>query len=552
MSPSRCIVSRRRWPTTIRTAWPTARAPTSAECCTRSYERYAQERNLRGLLILSDGCDNGTVYPAHGEAARWRSLGGPVSTFSLGRSDTSSNLRDIAPDKHHARSHRRCRSRRSSPCAATIDAPRFETARIKVRLFLDNEEKLVKEIGPLKTTGTEIELTTDAPATPGEVKITVKADPLPGEASLANNEISTYLTVTKEGLSVLLVDRLRTELKFIREALAGDPRIRVFEAVRQTDDVPAGDEIFNFDKQAYDVIVLGDVTAKRLRAADPQALEKIEDLVKNKGVGLLMTGGADSFGNSDWAGTPIAAALPVELERGQSEDAVKMRPTQTGLTEYVMRLAPNPADNEAGVEQAAAARRLHEARPAQAGCRRDRRIAVARAALGPADLRQRSHDGSGRGHDLALDPLRLAEDDRGPGSAPPVLEATHHLSRPAGRSGRQRRGSSRTVGGSRPAASSASRSACAARRASISPTPSSTCNSSARTRRRRSRSPPPTSATASAAPCGRPKSPANIGSSSKPAAKTWTTRSSAARRPPASSSFRTTRKCSAKRWTTIS
>ena len=113
---------------------------------------------------------------------------------------------------------------------------------------------------------------TDAPATPGEVKVTLKTDPLPGEASLANKEISTYLTVTKEGLSVLLVDRLRTELKFIREALAGDPRIRVFEAVRQTDDVPAGDDIFNFDKQAYDVIVLGYVTAKRLLAADPQAL----------------------------------------------------------------------------------------------------------------------------------------------------------------------------------------------------------------------------------------------------------------------------------------
>jgi len=230
---------------------------------------------------------------------------------------------------------------------ATLDAPRFETAKVMVRLFLDNEEKVAKEFGPLKTTGTEIELMTDAPATPGEVKVTLKSDPLPGEASLANNEISTYLTVTKEGLSVLLVDRLRTELKFIRGALAGDPRIRVFEAVRQTDDAPAGDDTFNFDKQAYDVIVLGDVTAKRLRAADPKALERIEDLVKNKGVGLLMMGGADSFGNSDWEGTPIAAALPIELDvRGSSEDSVTMMPTRAGLTEYVMRLSPNPADNE--------------------------------------------------------------------------------------------------------------------------------------------------------------------------------------------------------------
>jgi hypothetical protein len=262
------------------------------------YERYAQERNLRGVLILSDGCDNGTVFPAHGEAAKWRGIGGPVSTFSLGRSDTSSTQRDIAltsltPEPSPVPIKAKLTVR------ATLDAPRFETAKVMVRLFLDNEEKVAKEFGPLKSTGTEIELTTDAPATPGEVKVTVKSDPLPGEASLANNEISTYLTVTKEGLSVLLVDRLRTELKFIRGALAGDPRIRVFEAVRQTDDAPAGDDTFNFDKQAYDVIVLGDVTAKRLRTADPKALERIEDLVKNKDVGLLMMGGADSLGG-DW------------------------------------------------------------------------------------------------------------------------------------------------------------------------------------------------------------------------------------------------------------
>ena len=39
--------------------------------------------------------------------------------------------------------------------------------------------------------------------------------------------------MTKEGLSVLLVDRLRTELKFIRDALSSDPRITLHEAVRR-------------------------------------------------------------------------------------------------------------------------------------------------------------------------------------------------------------------------------------------------------------------------------------------------------------------------------
>src|SRR5207247_4880647 len=46
-------------------------------------QQHAQERYLRGLLVLSDGADNGTLYPALGEAARWRALGCPVSTFGL-------------------------------------------------------------------------------------------------------------------------------------------------------------------------------------------------------------------------------------------------------------------------------------------------------------------------------------------------------------------------------------------------------------------------------------------------------------------------------------
>ena len=64
---------------------------------------------------------------------------------------------------------------------------------------------------------------------PGEVKVTLKVDPLPGEVSQVNNEISTYVTVTKEGVSVLYVEgKYRAwEPKFIRYALSQDPRIRL-------------------------------------------------------------------------------------------------------------------------------------------------------------------------------------------------------------------------------------------------------------------------------------------------------------------------------------
>ncbi len=143
---------------------------------------------------------------------------------------------------------------------------------MQLHLLLDDKEVKVQAARLPKTTGNEVELTTDAPATPGEVKLTLRADPLPGEATTSNNEISTYLTVTKEGLSVLIVDRLREELKFIRSALSGDPRIRLFEAVRQTSDPPPAGEadLFQFDKQAYDVIILGDVSLRTAAIRQPE------------------------------------------------------------------------------------------------------------------------------------------------------------------------------------------------------------------------------------------------------------------------------------------
>src|SRR5206468_2793100 len=161
-------------------------------------------------------------------------------------------------------------------------------------------------------------------------------DPLRGELTQLNNEISTYVTVTKEGLSVLYVEgKYRAwEPRFIRHALSQDPRIRLHEAVRlRAEAGPAADaDWLQFDKQHYDVIILGDISARRLTGGQPQVLAKIRQLVAERGVGLLMIGGYESFGNSDWRETPLEALLPVHLDvSGQVEQQVQMVPTREGL-----------------------------------------------------------------------------------------------------------------------------------------------------------------------------------------------------------------------------
>jgi uncharacterized membrane protein len=311
------------------------------------YKLHGRDRNLRGLLILSDGADNGTRVPALTEAARWRGLPCPISTFALGKPTTSDRQRDIAftaitpePSPVYAKG--------KLTVKGVLDAPGFETTPVTVRLFINDKEVQNKQETLTKAAGNEVALVTDAPAQAGEIKVTLKVDPVKGETSIANNEIATYATVTKEGVSVLFVDKLRfPEPQLICDALSADPRIRLYMAWRRGDEAEAAD-LFQLDKQHYDVIILGDVSATGLKQAanDEQILAKIHDLVRDKGTGLLMMGGYQSFGNSDWNGTPIAKLLPVELsEVGQIEEQIRLEPTPEGLSHFTMRLHDDPEWN---------------------------------------------------------------------------------------------------------------------------------------------------------------------------------------------------------------
>jgi uncharacterized membrane protein len=315
------------------------------------YERYGNERHLRGLLVLSDGADNGTRYPPLSLATKWRTLPCPISTIGFGQTVTTGNQRDIAltgivPDP--------------SPVAikgkltvkGTVDAPGFVGHDVRVHLLLNDKEVVADTQKLTKTAGNEVKLVCDAPPTPGEIKVTLKIDPVPGETTALNNEISTYVTVTREGISVLYVEgKYRAwEPKFIGSALSQEPSIRLFEAVRLTDDPPPPSEadLFHFEKQHYDVIILGDITARRLSAGNPQILNTIKQQVGDNGAGLMMIGGYESFGNSDWQNTDIAKMLPVFLDAAQQiKEPVHMVPTPDGLRHYVLRLAEKEADNTA-------------------------------------------------------------------------------------------------------------------------------------------------------------------------------------------------------------
>lgn len=310
-------------------------------------ERHGREKNLRGLLIVSDGADNGTRFQPLAEAAKWRTLPCPIHTFSLGKPTTADRQNDLALTNISTEpAPVPIKNKLTVKCL--LDAPGFDKAPITVRLLIDDKEVLVQKETVQMVKDQEIRVSTDAPDKPGEIKVTLKVDPLPGEMSKVNNEVSTYATVTKEGVSVLFVDRPRfPEPQLICDALAKDPRIRLFTAWRRSDEPsPDQGDLFQFDKQHYDVIVLGDLSAKRFAAGNAKAINQVHEVVRD-GTGFLMMGGYETFANSDWNGTDLEKLLPVDLDAiGQIEEEVKIQPTLEGVRHYIMRQADGEKENQ--------------------------------------------------------------------------------------------------------------------------------------------------------------------------------------------------------------
>jgi uncharacterized membrane protein len=248
---------------------------------------------------------------------------------------------------------------------ATVHAYGFVGATVPVRVSFDVgqgfEEVKVVQATLGKLTGNEISVTVKAPGNPGEVKVKVEipVEKVPGDVAPQNNTKITLFTTTKEGVRVLVVDRLRPENTRFLDALRADKRLDVYLAVRQTDAPPEPGETddFDFENRAYDVIVLGNVSANQLKAIHPKLPEQIRDLVLKKGVGLLVLGGEASFAGTPgrpladgWKGSALESILPVSLSTFPPGSSIlnndralfQTVPTPEGLDSYFMKVGDTP------------------------------------------------------------------------------------------------------------------------------------------------------------------------------------------------------------------
>lgn len=332
----------------------------------------SQGEQLLGIIVLSDGRDNigrptTDILVGKAEASHCQ-----LHTIALGRPGASDALFDIVALNIFANKTARVKDR--FIVRGEIQANRAANQEMEVYLLIDGKVATIAEgdrIGQpvmlrLKPRKASEVMRVEFPAcrlpdTPGDYRVSLFVKPLPNEASEANNEISTYVTLNKDGLSVLYIDKDRAwEPKFLKRALKGDERISLIPTIAGSGTAEWRRDIRNAIKtQNYDVFIIGDVPASRFESPGGEGddiLKMIANAVKDRGAGLLMIGGHDSFADGGWDRSPLAEVLPVQMnQRGQLEGvignqrAIKFKITEEALLgelfSFPVRLDSDPVKN---------------------------------------------------------------------------------------------------------------------------------------------------------------------------------------------------------------
>jgi hypothetical protein len=327
----------------------------------RTYERWQSERFVRGHWLVGDGADNGQRYPAVAEAARWARRGVPLTTFTVGDENTRADARDLVV------THIDC-----DPSPAPIKTDVVVTAhvhaygylgtRVVARVFLDDQPLRTQEYLITQEKDNRVPISIKAPEKPGEVKIRVQLGqerdgqivPLNGESSADNNASETYLTVTKDGIRLLVVDRLRWETTLLLDALRTDKRFDIHLVVLQTQELaptPRELQLLDLDANAYDVVLIGNIRGNELRALDARFFDKLRERILRQGMGVMFLGGEQAYFDLPEDLLPVVPApgqIVEVVDRATQRplELYQFVPTEAGL-DKMCRLASQRAESAA-------------------------------------------------------------------------------------------------------------------------------------------------------------------------------------------------------------
>ncbi len=310
---------------------------------------------LAGLVVFTDGADNGDASLSEA-LLQLQADGVPVHTVGLGvdRFDKDIEISRVEAPR---------RVLQGSAVAVDLTIKQSGLGGRSVDLVVEDEGRIVKT--------QPVELPGGSEPTTVRVHFTVSEEgsrlfrfgiaPAEGEIVRENNVLETLIQVEDVQRDVLYFEgEPRWEVGFLRRAVADDENVRVAALVRAAenkfsrygvtspDELAAGFPDTREELFQYDGLILGSVEASFFTA---DQLRMISEFVEVRGGGLLTLGGRLSFAEGGYAGTPVADALPVVLDRRSGDSSrffaeIEVRPTPFGLTHAAMQLAPSQEESQ--------------------------------------------------------------------------------------------------------------------------------------------------------------------------------------------------------------
>jgi uncharacterized membrane protein len=307
-------------------------------------ERYA-DRDLGGVVVLSDGTDNGWLATAPPEADDVaRSLAAPIHTVWVGRG----GLQDVAIARIRSDDFGFVRTALQVEAEIRVTGAKeagWVGRSLPVEL-LQNGVAISTASLVVEARTTEYHVTFSlTPDRVGKFLYRISTPVLSGEALTENNSKAFLLKVIRDKIRILHVaGRPSYDERFLRELFKHDPNVDLisFFILRTPTDIENApndelslipfptEELFRDQLRSFDLVVLQNFNYApyEMGVYLPEIRRYVEE-----GGGLVMLGGELSFDLGGYAGTPIADVLPVELIGGEHlESSVDTRPFRLRLT----------------------------------------------------------------------------------------------------------------------------------------------------------------------------------------------------------------------------
>ncbi|WP_139228231.1 glutamine amidotransferase [Planctomicrobium piriforme] len=208
-------------------------------------------------------------------------------------------------------------------------------------------------------------------------KFEVRVAAMPDELTDRNNALPVSVQIDRPKIRVLYVDGSDGTARSVQTAPSPTsvPRAPLQNALAQDEDIEcallirgagqtltkpptvSGGTTFRFpttpgELSAFDCVILSDVSADRFT---PAQLDLLKDWVEQRGGGLVMAGGPNSFAAGGWKSTVLADVLPVNLDEARWTEAgansVIVQPVQMQSVHPVWQLLPERQANQKILDQ---------------------------------------------------------------------------------------------------------------------------------------------------------------------------------------------------------